>query len=250
MRSKLFNPNHLDESEPEESAESVEEERKSRRRLPFFFKLGALLAGLGLAAGGVYWGFYQPPEEDSQPPPDQVRVQDLVQELSAGESPRAEQALIQTGSKAVAPLLKALPVEPSSPTGERIRHVLVAIGPSAVNPLSVYFQQQLPAGRILIIQVLGDIGGLRVVPALIQMLNDPNLAVQNQAVLALGKLDDSAVPVLVNHLTSPIHNPTPQTRKNLARALGQHADPKTKPALRQQHAREKDPEVNRLCRKR
>ena len=212
------------EPEPEEPPKPDEGERKSRRR-PFFFKLGALLAGLGLAAGGVYWGFYQPSEEDLQPQPVQARVQNLVHQLTTGETPQAEQAHIEMGSQAVSPLLKALPADPFSPIGERIRHVLVAIGPPAVTPLSAYFQRQMPAGRVLIIQVLGDIGGLRVVPALIQMLNDPNLAVQNQAVEALGKLDANTVPVLINHLTSPIHNPTPQTRKNLARALAQYADP-------------------------
>jgi hypothetical protein len=151
------------------------------------------------------------------------------------------------GGPAVPVLLQVLAPEVPEVPPERIRRVLLAMGPVAVGPMAAVLQEgEAPAPlRVFIVQVLGDIGGNSVVPVLIAALGDPAAPVQSEAVHALGGLGERIGPSLLNHLTSPIHDAGPQARRNVAKALAPHAEPDMAPRLRQAAALERDPEVRK-----
>ena len=238
-------------AKPAETAPAVAEEAAaagsstpSRR---YARKLLALLLALGLLAGGIYWGVLRGPEDEGGAEPTAQKARQLVEKLAKSGSPQAESALVQMGGPAVPVLLQVLAPEAPEVPPERIRRVLLAMGPVAIGPMTAALRGDEAATRvrIFIVQVLGDIGGNPVVPVLIAALDDPEGPVQSEAVRALGGLGQQIGPALLNHLTSPIHDAGPQARRNLAKALAPHAGPAMAPGLQQAAAIERDPEVRR-----
>ena len=210
-------------------------------------KLLALILALALLSGGIYWGALRGDDDDAGAEPAAKKASRLVEKLIGKENPKAESALVQMGGPAVPVLLQVLAPDAPEVPPERIRRVLLAMGPAAIGPMATTLRGgEAPAGlRIFIIQVLGDIGESPVVPVLIAALNDPEGPVQSEAVKALGGLGQQIGPALLNRLTSPIHDAGPQARRNLAKALEPHAKPAMTPGLQQAAAIERDPEVRK-----
>ena len=179
-------------------------------------KLVAVLVSLGLTTGGVYWTMLRVP---SQPEPALVantEVTDLLTRLEA-DDPAADQALADLGSQSVRPLVELLQ-DRSDLSNSSIKRILVAIGPSGISNLNSFLDPEstgIPV-RIYIIQVLGEIGGLQVLPSLIQVLGDPSQVVQSEVLQALTNLGPQATPNLINQLQSSPRKTSALARKNLA----------------------------------
>ena len=97
--------------------------------------------------------------------------------------------------------------------------------------------------QIILVEVLGQFGGLSSVPSLIVALGNPDVDVQQHAIEAISKLDPAIGPALARHLTSPIQELSKLQKKNLANALGQHGSPKSVPIIQQAQRSERAAEV-------
>ncbi len=243
---KEFQPTRPAESQ--EQAPDPESETGPQGKMPrgWLSRLAAVVVALSLVSGGLYWAFILPSSQNEdriESPEVDPDVRRLAEQL--GDDPQAETVLSGMGSSAVPPLLQILDAESLDIPPERVRHVLIGIGPAAIAPLISYLKESRGDGRVrvLIVRVLGNIGGLPAIPGLVLALGDPSQEVQAQAIQALGRLEPEVVPALLNRLTGPVHDLSPQARKNLARALKPHAGPQMEPPLRQMQILEKDPEV-------
>jgi len=170
--------------------------------------------------------------------------EDLVQRLKRGDS-SARDRLVQGGSRSVPALIQAL-LEKGSPLHPtEVRAILIEIGPSSASAIGDALEgiDLSKVAQIILVEVLGQFGGLTSVPSLIVALGNPDAEVQKHAIEAISKLDPAVGPALARHLTSPIQELSKVQKKNLADALGQHGSPESVPILQQAQRAERDAEV-------
>ncbi len=237
--------------QPEPSTEQPPEDGSSRLTGPFAQRIAAILAVLGFIAGGLYIFLSEPPRARRATPANQ-RAQtqtDRIARLRAGD-PSAERALLREGSKAVPGLIQALS-DKGTRIGlppEKVKGLLIEIGPSAAVIIGDALEglegiDLSRASKIILIEVLGEFGGLQSVPSLIIALGDPDPVIQEEAKDAISRIDPALGPALARHLTQPSRNLSKQQKKNLAEALGQQGSSQAIPLLHQAAQREPNPEV-------
>ena len=238
-------PNDPPEDQPvqKEALPTVDPSPARLASLGLLPKLAAVLISLGLTAGGIYWTVLRVPPQPDAIPATHPEIPGLLARLGQNDSV-AEQALAELGSQSVRPLMELLQELPENPP-ETIKRVLVAIGPTGISNLSSFLNPEttgVPV-RIYVIQILGDIGGMQTIPSLVQVLGDPSQLVQTEAVQTLAALGPQATPSLINQLQNPVQNTPPAARRNLVKAIQQHADPSMAPALERARSVEQDTEV-------
>jgi len=137
-------------------------------------------------------------------------------------------------------LEKGLPISPKS-----VGAILIEIGPSGASMIGNALEglDLSKAIQIILIEVLGEFGGLTSVPALIIALGSADIDVQANAIEAISELDPAVGPALARHLTSPVENLSKQQKKNLAEALGKHGSPESIPIIQQAQRTEQDAEI-------
>lgn len=121
----------------------------------------------------------------------------------------AVRALGQIGDPAAAPALVGLLDSPAVPEADLLE-AIVAMGPSALDPLSTAVSSPLPTVRAAAAEALGRLGvdpstehGGRIRSLLGSLLADPDPDVRLAALMALGDLGPSARPVIELALTDP-----------------------------------------------
>jgi HEAT repeat protein len=237
------------QAESEEAAPPAPTETTDRSRL--LQRLIPALLTLGLVGGAAYVFITdEPPVSEkrastSSPVKRRTRSpQDLVDGLKRGER-GSKTELIRAGNRAVPALIQAL-IEKGSPLDPRnVRAILIEIGPSSSSAIGDALEglDLSKAAAIILVEVLGEFGGLTSVPALIIALGNPDIEVQERAIVAIGKLNPDFGPALARHLTSPVEELSKQQRVNLAKALGEHRSPASIPNMQKAQQSERDAEV-------
>jgi tetratricopeptide (TPR) repeat protein len=245
------------QSAPEPPPEQVEEASPSRLTGPLAQRIAAILAILGFIGGGLYI-FESAPPRARRPSQSAQRVQtksDRMARVRAGD-PSATRDLLREGPKAVPGLIQALQEKGTGiglPPG-KIKGLLIAIGPSGASFIADALEglEGIDLSRvtkIILIEVLGEFGGLQSVPSLIIALGDPDPAIQQEAKEAIARVDPAFGPALARYLDQPARPLSKQQRKNLAEALGQQASHEALPQLRQAAQNEFNPEVRQALAK-
>ena len=229
----------------------ADEAQESRRReIPFFLRLASIILAIGLLSSGIYWVISQEDAKRAKSSGSlapKAKLQRLADQIQSADGAEAEAELIKLGGKAVPGMLQLLDGGLGSldlPVG-RVKRIIIAIGPVAIGPLLTFLSEgeSEASARVIAVQVLGEIGGPRVVPALIDVLDDPSPEVQAEAVAALSGQGPGPVRAMMKQLADPVSPPSPQARKNLAKALEPNAGPEMESDLRRAEAMEGDPEV-------
>ena len=129
----------------------------------------------------------------------------------------AAEALIGIGAKAVPSLIEGLRANRESDR-DRAARVLWRIGGPSVDPLLAVLQDKssTPEMRAASARTLGMIGDKRAMKGLALVIKDERYFVRQQAAIALGKMGDSAVGLLVEMAGSA----APSTRESAVEALG------------------------------
>jgi HEAT repeat protein len=135
---------------------------------------------------------------------------------------------------------KGSPIRPGD-----VRAILIEIGPSSASAIGDALEgiDLSKVAFIILVEVLGEFGGLTSVPALIVALGNPDPDVQAKAIEAIGKLDPAIGPALARHLTRPVEQLSKRQKKNLAEALGKHGSPESIPIMQQAQRSERDAET-------
>lgn len=254
-----FRPNPKDEAEAEaeQPEETVPEktppppdEATSKKRM--ILKVLPALLTLGLVGGAVFVFITDDtPKRAKQKTTSSTRnqrgprtPQDLVEQLKGGD-PAAKRQLIQAGSRSVPALIQALMEKGSPIRPQDVRAILIEIGPSSAFAIGDALEgiDLSKAALIILVEVLGEFGGLTSVPALIVALGNPDPDVQAEAIEAIGKLDPAVGPALARHLTQPVEQLSKRQKKNLAEALGKHGSPESIPIMQQAQRSEQDAET-------
>lgn len=130
---------------------------------------------------------------------------------------RAARALgILRGSAAVSKLITSLQ-EPNRWSAMRIADILAGMGEEAVEGLLAELPR-LPGGsRVLVIDIFGRARSLKAIPALRELLRDPDPDVRARAAHALGQIADTGA---VSGLVSALSDPRWPVRAMAAKALG------------------------------
>lgn len=244
-----FHPKKKDEAETEPvAAPPPAPEPAGKTRL--LQRLIPALLSLGLVGGAIYV-FVTDDTPDDTPQRRSTTTQrrqrtpqDLVDGLKRGER-GAKSEIIRAGNRAVPALIQAL-MEKGSPLNPReVKAILIEIGPSSVSAIRDALEELdlSNTSQIILVEILGEFGGLTSVPALIVALGNPNPEVQERAIEAIAKLNPDFGPALARHLTSPIEPLSKQQKVNLATALGQHRSPKSIPAMQKAQKAERDRDV-------
>ena len=165
----------------QEEPPGSEAQDSRRKEIPFFFRLASIILILGLLSGGIYWVISQEDAKrakSSESLAPKTKLQRLADQIQSADGAEAEAELIKLGGKAVPGMLQLLDGGLDSldlPVG-RVKRVIIAIGPVAIGPLLTFLSEgeSEASARVIAVQVLGEIGGQQVVPALIDVLDDPS----------------------------------------------------------------------------
>jgi HEAT repeat protein len=255
---EAFQPKKKDE---EESAEAEKPEAAKSDKAPppvaqsatvqRLLKLIPMALAFALVGGALY--VFLSDEPSDSPIAEKARTpakraartpEDLVKQLKRGDT-SARDRLVQGGSRSVPALIQAL-LEKGSPLHPtEVRAILIEIGPSSASVIGDALEGigLSKVAQIILVEVLGQFGGLSSVPSLIVALGNPDVDVQQHAIEAISKLDPAVGPALARHLTSPIQELSKVQKKNLADALGQHGSPESIPIIQQAQRSERDAEV-------
>jgi HEAT repeat protein len=139
--------------------------------------------------------------------------------------PSVMTAIVAIGEPAVPPLLEALR-EPDPRFRSILRSALAAIGVPAVSPILQLLRSEDPRMEA-VAGTLSQIG-TAAVPALLDALADPSLAVQAAAARALGSIDDDRA---ARPLVSLLEQASDDVRTTAAMALADLGEPAVKPLV-------------------
>lgn len=161
------------------------------------------------------------------------RIAHWIDQLAApqpDERIAAEDALVQAGEPAIAPLAHAL--QQINPNMNTLYHAANALrrlhDPRAVDHLLPLLASEAVHVREQAVLLLGEVGDDRAVPPLITALHDPSPVIVNGAIAALGMVgDDRAVTALLPFL----HHETLHVRAETTTALGNIGTPAAVDAL-------------------
>lgn len=251
-----FHPRKKKAEEPEAAPEEKEEKAPPPPSAPspttrLLQRVIPALLTLGLVGGAVYVYVTGDPGEEETAPAAASRVkrenrspQQLVEALKQGER-GAKQQLVRSGGRAVPALIQALAEKGSPLNPKEVGTILIEIGPSSASAIGDALEnlKLSKAARIILVEVLGEFGGLTSVPALIIALGHPDPDVQERAIDAIAKLDPAFGPALARNLNSPVRELSKQQKQNLATALGRHGSPAAIPGIQQASRAERDAEV-------
>ncbi|HAA74861.1 TPA: hypothetical protein DCE37_07070 [Candidatus Latescibacteria bacterium] len=250
-----FHPRKKEVDEPEQSEPEAESKPDpgptSKRALTLQRLLPAVLT-LALVGGAAFVFLTGVDEKDpiqqkqtqQRRQPRRQTPQDLINALKRGERD-AKTQLIRAGSRSVPALIEAL-IEKGSPLSPRkVKAILIEIGPSSSSAFGDALEglDLSKAAQIILVEVLGEFGGLTSVPALIIALGNPNPEVQERAIEAISQLNPDFGPALARRYTSPVDELSKRQKMNLAKALGEHRSPKSIPAMQKAQRSERDAEV-------
>ena len=171
-KGKSKEPEQEREPEPTPPPPSAEPSRILQRIIPALLTLGLI--------GGAVYVFVTDDTPDRESPRAASNVkrkrtqrspQELIDQLKRGER-GSKTDVIRAGSRAVPALIQALLDKGSPINPNDIRAILIEIGPSSSEAIGEALEGlDLPnAAQIILVEVLGEFGGLTSVPALIVAL--------------------------------------------------------------------------------